>query len=284
MSETGGYDSLPFIAELYDHTLHYATRADVGFYVELASTTAGSILELGCGTGRVLVAVAETGHSIVGIDLSEFMLEKCRDKLATLPLDVRAHARVVQANMASFDLGEKFSLVTFPFRPFHHLLRTADQLSCLHCTNRHLERGGRLVLDLFHLNAREMFDPAQMEETEDFRDVELSDGRKFRRTQRIAGFNVIEQYHDIELIHYVTHPDGRTERLVQAFPWRYFFRFEVEHLLERCGFKVIEVFGNYDRTPLADDSPEMIFIAEKHRETGEPPKASLDSSAERDCP
>jgi hypothetical protein len=65
------------------------------------------------------------------------------------------------------------------------------------------------------------------------------------------------------MIHYVTHADGHTERLVQAFPFRYFFRYEAEHLLARCGFRVIELFGAFDRSPLRDNSPEMIYVAEK---------------------
>jgi hypothetical protein len=84
-----------------------------------------------------------------------------------------------------------------------------------------------------------------------------------KRTHRLAALHRAEQYNDIEMIHYVTHPDGHTERLVQAFPFRYFFRYEVEHLLARCGLKVIELFGSFDRSPLEDNSPEMIFVAEK---------------------
>ncbi len=46
-----------------------------------------------------------------------------------------------------------------------------------------------------------------------------------------------------------------------AFPLRYFFRYEVEHLLARCGFRVEETFGDFDRSPLRDNSPEMILVA-----------------------
>ena len=263
MSESGGYETHPFIAELYDHTIHYAARPDVDFYLDFARTTDGSILELGCGTGRILLPIAAAGHRIVGLDLSEYMLDRCRDKLRQQPADVQARARLIHGNMISFDAGETFSLVTLPFRPFHHLLSVQDQLFCLSCANRHLKTGGRLVLDLFNVDPCSTYHPDQLREVEDFRDVELPDGRKFRRTQRVAGFNRAEQYNEIELIHYVTHPDGRTERVVQAFPWRYFFRYEVEHLLERCGFRTVALFGDYDKSPLSDDSPEMIFVAEK---------------------
>ena len=62
---------------------------------------------------------------------------------------------------------------------------------------------------------------------------------------------------------YVTHPDGRTERLTDRFAFRYFFRYEVEHLLARSGFRLVNLYGNFDRSPFVDDSPEMIFVAEK---------------------
>jgi len=268
LSQFGGYECYPFIAELYDHTVHYASRADVDFHLEFARLAGGSVLELGCGTGRVLIPIAAAGYRAVGLDLSEYMLAKCREKLAKQPPDVQARVRLAQGDMVSFDFDETFRLVTFPFRSFHHLLPVADQISCLRCANRHLETGGRLVLDLFNVNPTEIRQAGRMEEQEDFRDIELPDGRRFRRTQRVAGANRTEQYLDIELIHYVTHPDGRTERLVQAFPWRYFLRPEVEQLLEQCGFSVLDIFGNYDKSPFTDNSPEMLFITEKQREAG----------------
>jgi hypothetical protein len=61
----------------------------------------------------------------------------------------------------------------------------------------------------------------------------------------------------------VTYPDGRKERLVQAFPMRYFYRYEIEHLLNLCGFTIVEFYGNFDKSAFIEASPEMIFVAEK---------------------
>ena len=80
---------------------------------------------------------------------------------------------------------------------------------------------------------------------------------------RIVASHFTEQYNDIELIYYVTLPNGQVDRFVQSFSMRYFFRYEIEHLFARCGFSVKNVFGNFDKSPLKDDSPEMIFVAEK---------------------
>ena len=166
--------------------------------------------------------------------------------------------------MTDFDTGEIYALVTTPFRPFQHLITVEEQKACLNCANRHLVSGGLLILDLFHPRFQRLIpDPQYMSEIEDLPEMELPDGRRLRRTNRTAGYHREQQYNDIELFHYVTYPDGRQERLVQAFPFRYFFRYEVEHLLELCGFHVVDVFGDYDHSPLSNDSPEMIFVAEK---------------------
>lgn len=165
--------------------------------------------------------------------------------------------------MTSFDLGKTFRLILIPFRPFQHLQTVDEQMACLRAAHRHLEPGGRLVVDLFHPDPRRLHDPACTKESPLHEEVKLPDGRRVRLAERVAAFRRSEQVNDVELIYYVTHPDGRTERLVHAFPVRYFFRYEVEHLLARCGFRVADLFGNFDHSPITNDSPEMLFVAEK---------------------
>lgn len=264
MSKSGRYDDYAFIADLYDFVPGYANRRDVEFYLDFCHSADGKILELGCGTGRILIPVAAANQPIVGLDFSEHMLARCRGKLQNQPEEVRARIRLVQGDMTDFHLEETFSLVIIPFRPFQHLVSVADQIACLRCIHRHLAEDGKLVFDFFQVDPQKMYGPRfTKEESEDFSEVDLPDGRKLRRSHRIPAHHRAEQYNDVELIYYVTHPDGRTERLVQAFPFRYFFRYEVEHLLARCGFRIAELFGDFDKSLLTDDSPEMIFVAEK---------------------
>jgi SAM-dependent methyltransferase len=262
-SQYGGYEDQAFVAELYDHIPGYAGRSDLDFYLDYARSAEGKILELGCGTGRLLIPIAAAGHEIVGLDLSAYMLAKCREKLQGQPEEVQERVRIVQGSMTCFDLGETFVLVTVPFRTFQHLLSVAEQVACLGCVNRHLAAGGKLILDLFQVDLRYLVDPASAEQREDPVGVELPGGRTLRRAHRLAAWHPVEQYNDVEIIYHVTHPDGRIEQLVQAFPIRYFFRYEVEHLLACCGFRVAGLFGNFDRSPLKYDSPEMIFVAVK---------------------
>ena len=264
MSEHGGYVDLALLPELYDHSPRYAGREDVGFFTAYSLSAGGRTLELGCGTGRVLIPTAVAGCDITGLDLSEHMLGRCREKLALQPNEVRERVQLVRGEMTDFDLDDTFRLVTTPFRPFQHLIMVEKQLACLRCVNRHLAVGGKLILDLFQVKLWRLTDPEALEEHRDPADVPLPGGRTLSgRGDRIAARHPSEQYNDIEIAYYVTHPDGRVERLVHPFPMRYFFRYEVEHLLARGGFSVVDLFGNYDRSPLQDDSPEMIFVAEK---------------------
>ena len=66
---------------------------------------------------------------------------------------------------------------------------------------------------------------------------------------------------DLELIYYVTSPSGETERRVHAFQMRWFLRVELEHLLARAGFTIESMYGDFDRSPLVDASPEIIVVA-----------------------
>jgi SAM-dependent methyltransferase len=260
---SSGYEDHEFVAQLYDPVYERLTRRDIEFYVDYSRKAEGRTLELGCGTGRVLIPTAQSECEITGLDLSTYMLEVCRQKLLKLPRDVQAHVNLIQGDMTNFKLGKKFALITIPFRPFQHLVSTDDQEDCLDCVWKHLLPDGLFVFDVFHPYVPRLVDPKYLMEMEVDPRIELPDGRVLRRTTRIAAFHRAEQYNDIEIIHYITHPDGREERLVHAFPMRYFYRYEMEHLLSLCGFMIKEFFGDFDRSPFTADSPEMIFVAEK---------------------
>jgi SAM-dependent methyltransferase len=264
MTQSGTYDEYRFIAELYDHVVPYRERADVGFFVDAARESGGPVLELGCGTGRVLIPTARAGMAITGLDLSPHMLEVCRNRLMLEPEDVRSRVRLVQGDMRQFEFGKKFRLVTLPFRPFQHLMTVADQLACLGCIRRHLAKGGRLILDIFNPMLEALVRTNFGEEVSEEAEFSMPDGRKVIRRHKVVSRDVPNQINQIELIHYVTHPDGRQERLVQAFPMRYIFRFEAEHLLARAGFELEQLYADYDKSPFGSRYPgELIFVAVK---------------------
>ena len=256
------YDDLEEIGLLYDHVTLYRSRPDVDFYVEEARSTGGKVLELGCGTGRILIPVARLGSEITGLDRSPRMLAQCRARLEEESQEVRDKVKLVRADMRDFNLGARFSIITIPFRPLQHLMSVSEQVATLKAAHRHLEPGGLLVFDVFNPKIQYLLED-RTAEREDTPEVALPDGRTFRRTGRVTAVHIADQYSEVELIYYVREADGTTRRLVQDFLMRWYWRYELEHLLARCSFRVKAVFGDFNRSPLTDVSPEMIFIAER---------------------
>lgn len=264
MDQTGGYDQYGFVAEFYDFVEPYRQRPDVDFYVDLARTCGDPVLELGCGTGRVLIPIARSGVEIVGLDLSPAMLTVCEQELAQEPPAVQARVRLHHGDMRDFELGRTFSLAITPFRAFQHLETVEDQLSCLASVHRHLRPGGRLVLDLFNPSLPLLADERRSEEWGDEPGMTMPDGRRVVRQFRIARHDLFGQLQDVEIIYYVRHPDGREERLVHRFPMRYTFRYEAEHLLTRSGYEVEALYADFDGSPYGSKYPgELIFVARR---------------------
>jgi SAM-dependent methyltransferase len=252
------------VAELYDYVVPYRERPDVGFFVEAARESGGPVLEVGCGTGRVLIPTARAGIEITGLDLSPHMLEVCRGHLQAEPEEVRSRVRLVQGDMRRFELSRTFKLVTLPFRPFQHLTTVEDQLACLGCIHRHLAEDGKLILDIFNPKLESLVQTDFGKELSDEPEFSLPDGRRVIRRHSVVSRDVPNQINYVELVYYITHSDGRQECLVQAFPMRYLFKFEAEHLLSRAGFTVEQLYADYDKSPYGSKYPgELVFVAGK---------------------
>src|SRR5262245_48448069 len=221
--DAGGYDQAPFIAEFYDFVVPYAARRDVGFYVDVAREYGGPVLELACGTGRVLIPTARAGVDITGIDTAERMLAVCRGRLLAESPQTQSRARVHRGDMRSFDLPRKFQLITIPFRAFQHLLGVDEQLGCLRAILRHFAPEGRLVFDLFNPSIHNLAKPADGAETDEEPPFVLPDGRTVVRRHRILARDLVNQINSGELVYHVRHPDGRRERLAHQFRMRCLF-------------------------------------------------------------
>jgi SAM-dependent methyltransferase len=263
MDDSNAYQSAEF-AEIYDAV--YGDRGDAPFWNAMAATANdGPLLEIGCGTGRVLLPLARAGYEITGLDLSTHMIERCRAKLETERPEVRDRVRLLQADMTSFDLHRRFAMVISPFGGFHHLRTVEEQLSCLERCRAHLAPHGTLVLDLSNP------DPVptaclQDDPDDDEAAATLADwngGRRIRSWITVVSYDRAQQCNECEMVCEIVAPDGSVARRVtQAFSLRYLFRYELEHLLVRGGFRLVTLYGDYDRSPFAGDSLGMIAVAE----------------------
>jgi len=251
------YDAIPDFGVLYDSVPLYAARPDIGFYVEEAKAARGPVLELGSGTGRILLPIARAGATIVGLDSSSNMLERCRQKLAAESAAVQGRVTLQQRDIHDFDLGERFPLIIAPFRVVQHLTTVDEQLRFLAAVARHLAPNGRFAFDVFNPYFAKLVE-ADGVEREDTPAQRLSDGRTLRRAYRIARVRWVDQVSESELIYYV---DGK--RYVQAFEMRWYLAAELQHLLARSGFLVRAMYGDFARGPVVDGCPELVVLAER---------------------
>jgi SAM-dependent methyltransferase len=250
------------LAEIYDAI--YGSRDDAHFWHVTAAVADGPVLELGCGTGRVLLPLARAGIEITGLDLSPRMLERCSDRLQSEPAAVRERVCLVAADMTAFDIGRRFAAIICPFAGFQQLTSVEQQLACLDRCRRHLRPHGRLVLDLPNP------DPAPSAYVQDARGdgeasaelVEWTDGRRIRWWMTVTGYDRQQQCNECEVTYEIIAADGASRRLTETLVLRYVFRFELEHLLFRAGFGVVALYGDYDLSPFADESPALIVVAE----------------------
>jgi len=260
--EPSGYDRSPFIAEFSPYVAAYATRPDIDFYVQAARDYGGPVLELGCGSGRILIPTARAGINISGLDASEHMLAVCRAAIEAEPPEVQRCTGLHRGDIRDFNLERRFQLITMPFRPFQYLLTVAEQLACLGAIRRHLAPNGYLVFDLFNPSVYSLGRPVDPADTDAEPPFIHPDGRTVVRRNRILERDFSNQTFAGELVYDVTHPGGRTESLAHRYRFRYLFRFEVEHLLARAGFTLDCVYSGFDRSPYGSQYPgELIFVA-----------------------
>ena len=219
---------------------------DAAFYRELAVEARGTVLELGCGTGRVLLPIAALGIPCVGVDASPAMLAALRAKRPP------ANLEVVLGRMESFDLDERrFRLVTCPFRAFQHLLDIPSQLATLANVRRHLAPGGAFAFDVFDPKLALLTAPADTERLEATFTIDGVETKRFGR----ARFDQEAQILEVTFRFEPAQRDGNsTVRL------RWFHRYELEHLLARAGFTDLTFFGGFDRRPWRPEG-ETIVVA-----------------------
>lgn len=251
--------SYSLIAPYYD-LLHAGLTQDIGFALSLAARHPGRLLELGCGTGRLLLPLARAGHPILGLDNSLPMLELARRKLGAEPPAVQGRAGLAAADMTASALAPAaFSLALVAYNTFLHLDRTAAR-AALRAISRQLQPGGRLLLDLANPYAVLQTPEDQLLSAEKIvTDHETGNVIVVMAANRLRPE---DQELDISWLYDVSPVvGGPVARTVVQVTYHYYFPHEVELLLEQAGLQLEALYGNYNQSAFSEAAERLLVVA-----------------------
>ena len=249
------YDGLEAIS--YDLVDELSDFDDYAFYRLLIESNPGPILDLGCGTGRILVPLAEEGLDVIGLDASPEMLAICRKKLGSGSENVR----LVQGDIRRFDLNERFSMILIPGFSIQLLLEEDDLDACLKACLAHLKPGGQVIIPTYL--------PWEMLESgldrmplEMHRESETDEnGQRFvawqgweldRFKQRLTLKNRFQQVDSSDT---VLVEEDREMTIHWQLPY------VVQSRLGQIGFSEIDVYGDFQTDKSAENSESIIYVA-----------------------
>ncbi|MGH2497784.1 MAG: class I SAM-dependent methyltransferase [Ktedonobacteraceae bacterium] len=250
---TNDYD---LIAPFYD-VEHARFDEDVDLYMNFAELRGGPLLELACGSARLLLPLARAGYEVTGVDTSPAMLDHARIALEAEGLIARC--KLVQQDMCALQLDKKFHLAFVALGSFGHVITRRAQQQALAAIRAHLTASGTFILDISNEDARYMESMSgQMLHQGTW---QLDDGGMVTHFISPASSSTM---HLLDLTHfYDAHKQGEAVRRTITRTQLYLFeRNEAQLLLEQAGFTVKDVYGNYDLSQYEHDSPRMIFVAE----------------------
>ena len=256
MANTTTFDA---IARYYD-MLYGEREDDLDLWLELTDGIEGQVLEIGCGTGRVMLPLLQHGRRVSGIDISPVALELAGARLKSGGFAGQAALHL--ADMSHFDLPDKnFALALVPINTFMHCQSVADQQAALKAIYRHLRPGGRLIIDLFHPTPQMLLaSDGELLLEQTWVDELSGQSMQWFVSRRLQ---LGRQVQDVTFILDEIRDDGTIHRALLTFSLRYVHRYEMLLLLEQAGFQKTEILGDYDGFPFYDESPRMIFIARK---------------------
>jgi SAM-dependent methyltransferase len=261
-------DSYRVTAKYYDGA--YSAKqdlVDLPFYLELAEQSTGPILEIACGTGRVLLPIARKGIEVHGVDNSLPMLSMLRSSLANESTDVRQRVTLNEGDMRDFRLGRQYPMVIIPFRPMQHMHTVQDQVSALQTAALHLDEKGILAFDVFYpkfelIHTKIGEEVAEMEWSPD-PDPGSGATKTVRRYFRKDFVDKINQTFHFTFI-YRTLRDGELiGEETEAFQLSYFTYPHLRALFLLAGLKVVAEYGSFAKTPLDNSAEQMIFLLRK---------------------
>ena len=249
--------------ELYDRVTSGSFHGDVEWYRQKAEACGGPVLELGAGTGRVTLAIADAGVPIHALDTSQAMLQALAGKLETRAEEVQKRVTLVSADMRTFDLPERFALIIALFRAFLHNLTEEDRLACLKRVRHHLRPGGRFAFNVFHPSLEYMAQHAGP----------LAGVWRWVGTypRPDGGFIVRSEANRYDTVRQIVHSQHRYEEYtaedvlartsLHRLKLAYLYPPDIRRLLSQTGFEDITISGGFGGRAFSRDGDELVVEA-----------------------
>jgi SAM-dependent methyltransferase len=239
------------IDAIYRDGAHYDRlfgRGYVEFWLSQARISGGPILELGCGTGKLSIPLAEAGFQVVGLDSSPALLEFAASKSRDV--------RWIEGDMRSFELDQRFALVMLPSNNLGHLHTPEDFESCIDNVKRHLLPGGVFVIDVFVPNLKLLLRDANEEVLLDEYDSPEGHGRV--RVMARSHYQTTSQIVRTTTIRRIAgQPD-----VVGSLDLKMYFPRELEALLRCNGLAIAARYGGHAREAFDEGSRFQILVCE----------------------
>jgi SAM-dependent methyltransferase len=247
-------------AKYYDYDNRDNLRADIPFYLEYAK---GEVLELGCGTGRASIPLAETGYKVTGIDLSDSMLEVFKKKLENVSEEVKSKIKCVKGDMSNFSFDVKFDLIIAPFRAFQALTQEIDIINTLKCVRDHLSEEGLFIINVFR-PFKIMDESWCYPETVQWETIDEDTGVKIIKKHWGSKIDVERQVIYGNYAYEISRGANNFERIEEKLALKYYYYQQLKDILETNCFEVIEEYGWYDKSDI-ENGRELIFVCKKGR-------------------
>ena len=256
-------DSYRVAAKYYDGAYAAMDLVDAPFYADLATEIGGPVLEIGCGTGRVLLPIARQGTEIHGVDNSGAMLGILRESLAKESAEVRDRVTLHAGDMRSFRLHRTFPLVIIPFRPMQHMFTLADQVAALQSAAAHLSESGVLAFDVFYPKF-EMLMLGIGEERLEAEWLSPSDPEiTIRRYYRKDAVDKINQTYSLTFI-FRSFRNGKVIlEETDTLKMSYYTYPHLRALFLLAGLEIVEEYGSFAKTAMDNSAEEMIILLRK---------------------